>query len=92
MKAPVIYGPDPPRRASLCPGVKAVFPLVQNLNETPVPLRMYGMRRTQYDHARSDLLSRETYVNMALELHRFQPHSVTFGFLSLFLVVDIKHF
>ena len=54
--------PDPPRRASLCPGVKAVFPLVQNLNETPVPLRMYGMHRTQCDHVRSDLLPREAYV------------------------------
>ena len=62
MKPLLSMPPDPPRRASLCPGVKAVFPLVQNLNETPVPLRMYGMHRTQCDHVRSDLLPREAYV------------------------------
>ena len=62
MKPLLSMPPDPARRASLCPGVKAVFPLVQNLNETPVPLRMYGMHRTQCDHVRSDLLPREAYV------------------------------
>ena len=63
--------PDPPRRVRLFPGFKPICPLVQNLYETPVPLRMNGMHRTQYDYARLDLLSPETYVKHGFGVRAF---------------------
>ena len=84
--------PDPPRRASLCPGVKAVFPLVQNLNETPVPLRMYGMHRTQCDHVRSDLLPREAYVKHGFGEGAFTQISPAFPSLWFPLVITSRRY
>ena len=46
-----------------------------------LPLRMNGMHRRQFDHARFDYLPRKTYAKHSNGVRAFcRPHSLTFGY------------
>ena len=71
-------------RGACNPNVQVVITHASHLcskHSFVLPLKMNGMHRRQFDHARFDHLPRKTYAKHSNGVRAFcRPHSLTFGY------------